>query len=207
MTSVRTAEAARDARPATDDDSALLRRLRAGDEAAYELLVRSKGTAMLAVARRFVRNEDLARETVHEAFINAFRAVQSFRGDATLSTWLHRIVVNAALMRLRHARRQPEVLSADLLPQFDGTGHHTTIFQPAAKTAEMLLLQKETRARVRAAIDQLPAGHRTILVMRDIEELSTSETAEMLGISANAVKIRLHRARQALTTVLGAGRV
>jgi RNA polymerase sigma-70 factor (ECF subfamily) len=157
---------------------------------------------MLAVARRFVRNDETARDLVQEAFISAFRAVRNFRGNSSLSTWLHRIVVNAALMHLRHARRHPELLSADLLPQFDETGHHTTVFAPMDTTAEALLLQKETRALVRAAIDRLPVVHRTVLLMRDIEELSTSETAQMLGISDNAVKIRLHRARQALTTLL-----
>lgn len=202
MTTLRSAEAVERMPPLPDDEGALLRRLKAGDQAAYETLVRSKGGAMLAVARRFVRDEEVARDLVQDAFISAFRAVQTFRGDSSLSTWLHRIVVNAALMHLRHLRRQPEVLSADLLPQFDETGHHTTVFEPAPMTAEGQLLQKETRALVRIAIDQLPVVHRTVLIMRDIEELSTAETARLLGISANAVKIRLHRARQALTTLL-----
>ena len=202
MTSVRAAAASQFEQPALDNDADLLRRLQAGDDAAYEQLVRLKGGAMLAVARRFVRNDEVARDVVQEAFINAFRAVRTFRGESSLSTWLHRIVVNTALMHLRHTRRQPEVLSADLLPHFDDTGHHTTVFESVSTTAESLLLQKETRVLVRAAIDQLPIVHRTVLIMRDIEELSTSETAQMLGISVNAVKIRLHRARQALTTLL-----
>jgi RNA polymerase sigma-70 factor (ECF subfamily) len=185
-----------------EEDAMLLRQLQSGDEAAYERLVRHNGSAMLALARRFVRHDETARDIVQEAFISAFRAVPTFRGDSSLSTWLHRIVVNAALMHLRRSKRRPETLSADLLPQFDDTDHHVTTFEPVTRSVESQLLQRETRAHVRACIDRLPNGHRTVLILRDIEERSTADTAEMLGISANAVKIRLHRARQALTTLL-----
>ena len=201
MTSIRTAAPRFQPTP-WEDEAVLLRRLRSGDEAAYEELVRHSGGMLLVLARRLVRNEETARDIVQEAFINAFKAVQTFRGESSLSTWLHRIVVNAALMRLRTAKRQPEVPIADLLPQFDDTGHHTTPVAPLGLGAEVLLLQKETRAKVRACIDRLPSAHRTVLMLRDIEELTTAETAAMLGITPNAVKIRLHRARQALTTLL-----
>jgi RNA polymerase sigma-70 factor, ECF subfamily len=182
--------------------TALLRRLRAGDEAAYEQLVRQHGGAMLAVARRILRDEDAARDAVQDAFMNTFRAIGRFREDAKLSTWLHRIVVNAALMQLRRMKRRVEGSLDDLLPAFDDTGHHTTSPPTSGIAAEAALERKETRAMVRASINRLPTSYRTVLVLRDIEGLSTTEAAELLGISEEALKVRLHRARQGLTTLL-----
>ena len=86
-------------------DADLVRRLKAGDEDAYATIVRTLGGRMLAVARRFLQDEDLARDAVQDAFLSAFRSIQAFDGDAQLATWLHRIVVNAALMKLRTRRR------------------------------------------------------------------------------------------------------
>jgi RNA polymerase sigma-70 factor, ECF subfamily len=193
---------------ATDqiDDAALLQRLRAGDNDAFEQLVRRHTGAMLAVARRLLRDDDAARDAVQEAFLNAFKGLRSFREDASLSTWLHRIVVNAALMNLRRQKRRAETAIDELLPQFTETGRHTKRADPWRVTAESLLLDREARAIVRAAIDQLPTAYRTVLMLRDIEEMNTAEVAELLEVSENAVKIRLHRARQALATLLGGKR-
>jgi RNA polymerase sigma-70 factor (ECF subfamily) len=183
-------------------EAALIPRLRAGDDAAFEIMVRRHGAAMLAVARRMLRNEDDARDVVQDAFLQAFRAIDGFREDARLSTWLHRIVVNAALMRLRGASRRPEDLLPDALPHFDETGHHATPVLPLPDAAGDLLERAETRALVRGCVARLPEAYRAIIVLRDFEELSTAETATALGISENAAKIRLHRARQALATML-----
>ena len=120
-----------------------------------------------------------------------------------LSTWLHRIVVNACLMRLRAKRRRPEETEIEsLLPVFAEDGHQATPSVPWAENAQTMLEREETRAMVREAIDQLPDAYRIVLLLRDIEEKTTEETAAILGITANAVKIRLHRARQALRTLL-----
>ncbi len=178
-------------------EAELLERLRRGDDAAYEELVRQHSPRMLAVARRMLRNEDDAQEAVQEAFLSAFRAVERFEGQSRLSTWLHRIVVNHALMRMRTRRRKPEEAIEDLMPGFLEDGHHVDTPQPW-KDAVEVLEQGELREAVRTAIEELPEGYRNVLWMRDIEELDTAETAEMLGISPNAVKTRLHRARVAL---------
>lgn len=183
-------------------DRELVAQLQRGDDASYELLVRRYGGAMLAVARRMLRNEDDAREALQDAFLQAFRAIRDFREEARLSTWLHRIVVNAALMRLRSASRRPEVPIDDLLPQFDEEGKHAESIRPLPVSVEAALESAETRARVRACIAQLPDQYRAVIVLRDLEELSTAETATLLAISENAVKIRLHRAHQALRTLL-----
>jgi RNA polymerase sigma-70 factor, ECF subfamily len=184
-------------------DVALVCRLKAGDEDAYATVVRTLGGRMLAVARRFLVEEDLARDAVQDAFLSAFRSIHRFDGDAQLATWLHRIVVNAALMKLRTRRRRPEQSIEPLLPAFAEDGHHASRPVIAWTTsAEEALLRGETRAQVRAAIAGLPESYRTVLLLRDIEERSTREAAGLLGITENALKLRLHRARQALATRL-----
>jgi RNA polymerase sigma-70 factor (ECF subfamily) len=185
---------------AREAERALLAALRAGDDAAYEQLVREHGAHLLAVARRLLGDGEDARDAVQEAFVSAFRAIGSFAGDAKLSTWLHRIAVNAALMKLRTRRRKPEQPIDDLLPTFEADGHRRDPggpWQPAER-----LERRETRKLVRDAISRLPESYRTVLVLRDIEELDTAEVAELLGVNAGVVKTRLHRARQALRTLL-----
>lgn len=183
-------------------DTVLLERLRAGDEMAYEELVRHEGRHLLAVARRLLRNEEDAQDAVQQAFLSAFRALPSFNGQSRLTTWLHRIVTNAALMKLRSRGRQHEDSIEDLLPAFLEDGHHTAQFSEWTLPAESKLLRRETRAHVRSAIDKLPDTYRTVLLLRDIEELNTEETAQILAVTPNTVKIRLHRARQALLKLL-----
>jgi RNA polymerase sigma-70 factor, ECF subfamily len=184
------------------DEPALLAALRAGDERAFESMIRLYGGRLLAVARRFTGNDEDARDVLQSAYLAAFRSVGQFEGSCQLSTWLHRIVVNTALMRLRSRRRKPEESIEALLPGFHDDGHHIEQFAAWTATADVLLERKQTRTTVRACIQQLPDTHRTVLLLRDIEERSTQEVAEMLGLTTTAVKVRLHRARQALSTLL-----
>ena len=183
-------------------EQSLISGLRAGNDDAFETLVRLYMARLLRVARRFLRNEEDARDAVQDAFISAFRSIQKFEAGAKLSTWLHRIVVNSALMRLRTKRRHPEEDIDDLLPQFAADGHQVRESADWSLSAEEMMQQSETRELVRRLIDQLPDSYRLVLLMRDIEEMSTEETAAALGITATAVKVRLHRARQALRALL-----
>ena len=184
------------------DDAQLLDGLRAGQAWAFEQLVRESSTHLLAVARRFARTEEDAQDIVQTAYLNALRSLARFEGHAKLSTWLHRIVVNTALMKLRSQTRKPEESIETLLPAFQPDGHHVEQFSEWGRPADELLEQQETRATVRACIRRLPENYRTVLLLRDIEELSTGEVAELLNITPAAVKTRLHRARQALSTLL-----
>ena len=184
------------------DDQALLAALRAGHEWAFETMVRLYGGRLLAVARRFTRNDEDAQDVVQSAYLSAFRAFSAFEGACQLSTWLHRIVVNTALMKLRSRRRKPEESIEDFLPAFQKDGHHVEQFSEWCAPADQLMERKETRTTVRACIAQLPDNYRTVLMLRDIEELSTQEVAETLGMTPTAVKVRLHRARQALSALL-----
>ena len=184
------------------DDAVLLDGLRRGDDHAFTTLVRQHGGRMLATARRLLRDDDEAEDAVQEAFVSAARAIDGFAGDSKLSTWLHRIVVNTALMRLRSRRRRREEPIYDLLPRFDADGHHAEGVVGWETPSDILLERRQTRAMVRRCIDQLPERYRTVILLRDIEEMDTEETAHSIGSTPNAVKIRLHRARQALRTLL-----
>lgn len=183
-------------------DATLVERLRRGDDAAFEELVRNYGGRMLAVARRLLGNEADANDAVQEAFLSAFKSIDQFAGGAKLSTWLHRIAVNASLMRLRTRQRKREQSIDALLPTFKEDGHHVNPAREWRASAEQLAEKEETRQFVRDSIDKLPDAYRTVLVLRDLESLDTEETGRLLGISGNAVKTRLHRARQALRTLL-----
>lgn len=183
-------------------DAALLKRLRRGDDEAFERLVRQYGGRMLATARRMLGSEDDAGDAVQEAFLSAFKAIGTFKGTAKLSTWLHRILINSALMKIRSRRRRPEEPIDDLLPRFDEQGGWVDGVASWQAPTDLLLERRETRAMVRRCIDRLPESYRTVLLFRDIEELDTEEAADILGVTPTAVKVRLHRARQALRTLL-----
>lgn len=183
-------------------DAALLQRLRAGEDAAFEELMRLAGWRMLSVARRMLTCEQDAQDAVQDAFLGAFKSIEQFDGRSALTTWLHRITVNACLMKLRSSRRRPEKRIEDLLPRFLDDGHQqipTRSWKPESAAG---IEQDELRALVRAKIDELPEPYREVLIVRQIEEIDTEEAARLLGLSPAAVKSRLHRARQALRELL-----
>jgi RNA polymerase sigma-70 factor, ECF subfamily len=184
------------------DEADLLAQVQMGDQCACECLVRQYAGQLLAVANRYVENEHDAADAVQDAFLSAFRSIDSFEGHCRIGTWLHRIVVNASLAKLRSRRRRPTVPIEDLLPTFDATGHHARRVSPWAATAADIVERAELRQLVRSCIDQLPDAYGTILIMRDIDGLDTDEAARQLGLSVGAVKTKLHRARQALRTLL-----
>jgi RNA polymerase sigma-70 factor (ECF subfamily) len=180
---------------------AFLASLRANDPVAVASLVRQETPRLLSVARRILRNDEDAKDAVQEGLIAALSSLDRFEGGSQLSTWLHRIVVNAALMKIRAKRSRPEESIEELLPGFEADGH---ISVPASEwaPADTLVMREEVCQLVRSSIDRLPESYRTVLLLRDIEELSTEETAQALEITPAAVKVRLHRARQALRTLL-----
>jgi RNA polymerase sigma-70 factor (ECF subfamily) len=187
---------------ALPDDAALLARLRAGDMIAFEQLVKEAGPRMLSVARRMLVIEEDAQDAVQEAFLSAFRNLAKFDGWCRVTTWLHSITVNECLMRLRTRRRKPERLLEDLLPRYLPDGHQvkSTVAWPEAATEGEPSCRLHSAVRTR--LSELPEQYRMVLVLRDVEQLSTEQAAFALGLSENAVKMRLHRARQALRTLL-----
>ncbi len=183
-------------------EAELLRALRAGREEAFETLVRTHSGRMLSVCRSILRNEEEAKDAVQEAFVSAFRGLSNFEGTSLLGTWLHRIAVNASLMRLRSKKRRPEESIDELLPTFKDDGHARVEPRDWSPSALQLVESRETREFVRGCIDRLPDMYRVVLLLRDIEEMDTSEAAEILGVSEGVVKVRLHRARHALRRLL-----
>ncbi|MCB9898252.1 MAG: sigma-70 family RNA polymerase sigma factor [Planctomycetes bacterium] len=184
------------------DDETLLPALRAGDERAFATMVEATAGRLLAVARRFMRSDDEAHDVLQDAYLQAFRKIGGFEGHSKLTTWLHRIVVNAALMKLRSKARVRETSIEDLLPHFRDDGHHLELPGAWTETGADLAERAELAQTVRQAIDTLPDSYRNVILLRDIEGLSTEEAANVLEVSPNAVKTRLHRARVALRTVL-----
>lgn len=174
-----------------------------GDEprAAAEFVGRY-GPRMLAVIRRIVSEEAAAQDCLQDAFLGAFKALSKFEGRAQLSTWLHRIAVNAALKRRQADQRRGEESIDELLPEFDGDGCRIQPQLYFPESSEDFLSRREVRDQVLAKVEELPETYRIVFVLRDIEELSTKEVAEALDLSEGAVKVRLHRARSALKQLL-----
>ncbi len=195
-------------------DADHLGRLRAGDKDTFTQLVHEHGPRMLAFARRFLPRDQDAEDALQDAFLSAYRSIRNFDGRSQLSTWLHRITINACLMRIRSRKRRPEVSIEALLPSFLPDGHQIrdTPAWGAESNVESGLgagLGAGSQSRggrmaevVRESLDGLPDSYREVLLLRDVEEFSTEETAEALGITKDAVKTRLHRARQALRAML-----
>ena len=184
------------------DDDALIEGLRRGSARHAEHFVRTHIGPMRAVARRILSGDTHADDCVQEAFLKAFKKIDTFEGRSTLKTWLHRITVNEALMKLRALKRLGEQQVDELMPEFDANSCRIEAPWPYMATPEDILQRESARALVTSKIHELPDSYRIVLLLRDIEELDTAEVAEMLGISPGNVKVRLHRARSALKKLL-----
>lgn len=183
-------------------DEEILPGLQAGEQAAFEAFVRRFCDPMYYIAQRILRNEEDTRDVMQDAFLRAFRAIHQFEGRSQLSTWLRRIVINAALKKLKANQRHSSQSIDELLPQFGADEHHTREFTLLESTVEELVNRREIRLLVHRRIQELPEIYRMVVLLRDIEGLSTEETAEILETSVMVIKTRLHRARQALRTLL-----
>jgi len=173
--------------------------VRNGDVVATEAFVRTHAAWMLTVAKRILRDRARSEDAVQDAFINIFNGLDKFDGRAKITTWMHRIVINQALMVLRKHNRANETSIDDLLPEFDeGSCRIEDSWSAPSETPEAHLLRSDIRKKTSEQIDKLPDNYRSVLILRDIEGLSTAEVGELLGLSDVNVKVRLHRARSAL---------
>lgn len=186
-------------RSATFAESALVARLRHGDDAAYETLVRTYGPRMLAVARRHFPMQEDAEDVLQSAFLLVFRFIHGFKGTSQLSTWLHRIVVNSSLMRIRsrnrHARQR---LSVSACEDHDEAALSTHVVSSIADE----LAQRETRARLLRAVGCLPDLVRAAVCLRDLDGLSLDETSLFLGRAVTSANTAVQRGRIALRAML-----
>lgn len=198
--------------PSTDEEeraeAELVARLRAREAQAREILVRRYGARMLVVARCFLWSDEEASLAVHDAFLAAFDGLErSYRGER-LSAWLHGIVVNESLRRLGSRSVSAEESIDRLLPRFSDDGERVLdeadeYLALATLCAGPQALGPEMRAKVRSCVERLPETYRSMLLLCDIERFATGEAANLLGVSLSAAKTSLHRARQALRTLLG----
>ena len=165
----------------------------AGDRRAFERLVELTHRDTYTLALRLTGSAEDAGDITQEAYLRAFRALDSFRGDARFTTWLYRITANCASTHLRRWRRHRH----DPLPE-----EHLMIDLRGDGDPEVSAAAEDLRRRLEQAIEQLPPKLRAVVVLRDVYELSHEAVAEELGISSNAAKVRLHRARNRLRTQL-----
>jgi RNA polymerase sigma-70 factor (ECF subfamily) len=183
-------------------ENALVERLRDGDAAALETLMECYGSRVYRVARGITRTDADAEEVVQDVFLTLARKIDNFEGRSALGTWIYRVATNAALLRRRSKRTQLEVSLEEHMPTFKEDGHRegdrSYLLADWSATPEAELLNNEARSVLRTAIDRLPEPYRAVLVLRDVEELSNEEAAQILGDSIASVKSRLHRARMAL---------
>ncbi len=176
-----------------------IERLKAGDPAGFEFLYNANKRRVYNLCLRITGNYALAEELTQEAFLNVFRRINTFRGDAAFTTWLHRIAANCALM---HIREQKSRVTETPLHDFEQTdeGHQ----RETLGREDVLLTGALDRLEIEHAIDQLPPGYRVVLVLHDIEGYEHSEIAELLCCSVGNTKSQLHKARLKLRKVLKA---
>ncbi|MDX2146568.1 MAG: sigma-70 family RNA polymerase sigma factor [Planctomycetota bacterium] len=191
-------------------DHLMLEALDRQEHAPFEAFVRDVTPRMLAVARSMLHEEHEATDAVQEAFLSALRKRDTFDRNAAFSTWIHRILINVCLMRLRTKRRRGEVFIDDLLPTFERDGHIRERPTPCDQRKVGGIEGDEggpasdegVRRLVREQIERLPEAYREVVMLRDVQQLSTEECGLVLGLTPSAVKTRLHRARQALKALL-----
>lgn len=177
-------------RTAADDE--LVRSAQGGDNRAFDELVRRYQEKVYRLSYKILRHEDDAAEALQDAFLSAYRGLANFKAESTFSTWLYRIATNASLMKYR--KRRDGHVSLDQSQSASEDAEPLQLADWAAQPPEELLTA-ETRQVMAEGIERLPEELRTVFVLRDIEELSNAEVAEILGLSVAAVKSRLHRGR------------
>src|SRR5258705_7886849 len=183
-----------------DRDWALVEALRRRDSAAAERLLETFGDRVYRLALRITGNDQDAEEVVQDAFWSVLRHIDTFRGESLLGSWIYRITANTAYQKLRRAAHRRDEISLDQVLPVLGDGHHhgdwsAQIDDPA--------IQSELRAVLASAIDELPANHRAVFALHDVEGLSMAEVTDALGISLATAKTTAHRARLRLRKRLG----
>jgi RNA polymerase sigma-70 factor, ECF subfamily len=176
-------------------DEELVRHVCEGDTEQFEFLVKRYASKIYGLAMRLTRNPSDAEDAVQEAFFLVYTKLSSFRGESAFGTWLYKVALNSIYMKLRRRKHAAEENIDDYLPKFDERGMMQGMARKFGENPEGEAIRQQSGAAVREAIEKLPAEYRIVLVARDIDDLSSEETAEALGLTVAAVKSRLHRAR------------
>jgi RNA polymerase sigma-70 factor (ECF subfamily) len=188
------------------DDAELVHRVARNDHEAFEVLMRRHNGRLFRVARAILRDAVEAEDTLQEAYFEAYRHSGEFRGEAQVPTWLTRIVINQALMRLRRRRRDRVVVPIGerwtTESDFEFGEAETPVADEKIESPPDAVLRGEVRQLLERRIDDLPVAFRTVFVLRDVEDLSVQETADCLAIPSATVRTRLFRARALLREAL-----
>ena len=179
-----------------EDERLLIQRVKAGDQKAFEVIFSRYVNRVYRQAFKLVGNEADAEDVVQEVFLLVYRKAQSFLGKSEFSTWLYRLTANAALTKLRQRKKEKEVSLDEYLPKFRKDGHH--LVRPVVdwtQDIDKFVAIKEYSQIITEAMEQLSPTDKAVVMMSDMEEMSNPEISETLGISVQAVKARLHRAR------------
>ncbi|MEX0961011.1 MAG: RNA polymerase sigma factor [Burkholderiales bacterium] len=182
----------------TENDADLAQRIAAGDTAAFEVLMRRYNRMLYRAARALLHSDADAEDALQTAYLHAFRAMPDFRGEARLSTWLARIVINESIARQRRYAAENKVIPLDAAADADGELPVPPDAAAEDNAPELSAMRSETRALIERKIDMLPEQFRTVFVLRAIEELSVEETASWLRIPQATVRSRFFRARSLL---------
>jgi RNA polymerase sigma-70 factor (ECF subfamily) len=183
--------------PVPDDE--LVRRVQAGNNEAFEELVRRYERRIYNITYRLLGNEQDASEALQDAFLRAYRFIGRFEFKSSFFTWLYRIATNVSLSRLR---KRPRVETVSLDAPTEPGGDMTLEIPDEKYTPERLFQQRQLRAAMKDAVDNLPEDYRSVVVLRDLEGLSNEEAGKVLNLSVAAVKSRLHRGRLVLRSKL-----
>jgi RNA polymerase sigma-70 factor (ECF subfamily) len=178
-------------------DHDLLAALRQHESTAAEALITAYGNRAYRLAVRITGNAEDAEEVVQDAMLNVVRKIDTFRGESAFGSWFYRIVSNAAYGR-RRPQASIEIPLEEVLPAFDERGRHAGLFRDWSASLDDPAVQRQLREVLTSAIDALPPHYRAVIVLRDVEGLSTIEVADALGIAVPTAKTRLHRARLVL---------
>jgi RNA polymerase sigma-70 factor (ECF subfamily) len=176
-------------------DRDLARRVSAGDHIAFEALMRQFNRPLFRVARSILKDDTEAEDALQEAYVTAYGAMNSFRGESKLSTWLTRIVINEALGRLRKQKRDRVVIPFSSEGQQDETAKEAAAVDESKASPEAATLRAEIRRLLERKIDELPMAFRTVFMMRELEEMTVEETARCLDIPEATVRSRHFRAK------------
>ncbi len=191
-------------RPVIDRDAELLEALRRRDATAAERLVSTFGDRAYRLAIGITGKQQDAEEAVQDAFWNVIRKIDTFRGDATLGSWIYRITANAAYQRRRSgSRRRNEISLDEILPSFHKDGHYADPIVDWSTELDDPAVQTELRSVLTSVLEELPDHYRAVMILHDVEGLSMAEVADCLDITVATAKSRAHRARVLLRQRLG----
>ena len=193
-----TSDSAIRAAPA-EDELTLARRVASGDRAAFEIIMRRYNRRLYRLARASLRDDSEAKDALQEAYLNAYRGIGSFRGEATLSTWLSRLVLNECSVRQRRSARRRDIVP---LVSFDTNRTETERVADVAEAPDRAAARIQLRAILESKLGELPEALRVVFVLRSVEELSVAEAAQTLGIAEETVRVRHFRAKGMLREAL-----